>query len=83
MTMPVQVVNGRQEGPVLFVSAAMHGDELNGTIKRMCVCIDVDRLTTAGFKRGIATGQDRPAVRYPLVRLDRECTINNGCPVSS
>ncbi len=29
-TMPVQVICGRQEGPVLFVSAAIHGDELNG-----------------------------------------------------
>lgn len=29
-TMPVQVVCGRGAGPVLFVSAAIHGDELNG-----------------------------------------------------
>jgi predicted deacylase len=29
-TMPVQVVCGRKAGPVLFVSAAIHGDELNG-----------------------------------------------------
>lgn len=28
--MPVQVVCGRKPGPVLFVSAAIHGDELNG-----------------------------------------------------
>jgi predicted deacylase len=28
--MPVQVVSGRKAGPVLFVSAAIHGDELNG-----------------------------------------------------
>lgn len=28
--MPVQVVCGRQKGPVLFVSAAIHGDEVNG-----------------------------------------------------
>lgn len=30
LTMPVQIVNGRQPGPVLFVCAAIHGDELNG-----------------------------------------------------
>jgi uncharacterized protein len=29
-TMPVQVICGRQAGPVLFISAAIHGDELNG-----------------------------------------------------
>lgn len=30
LTMPVQVIRGRRDGPVLFVSAAIHGDELNG-----------------------------------------------------
>lgn len=28
--MPLQVICGRRPGPVLFVSAAVHGDELNG-----------------------------------------------------
>src|SRR5690625_2764958 len=28
--MPVQVVRGRRGGPSLFVSAALHGDEING-----------------------------------------------------
>lgn len=27
---PVEVIRGREEGPVLFVSAAIHGDEING-----------------------------------------------------
>ena len=30
LTMPVQVWCGKQAGPVLFISAAIHGDELNG-----------------------------------------------------
>jgi predicted deacylase len=30
MTMPVHVVNGRRAGPTLFLTAAIHGDELNG-----------------------------------------------------
>ena len=30
LSMPVKVIRGRQPGPVLFVSAAIHGDELNG-----------------------------------------------------
>ncbi|NQV87314.1 MAG: succinylglutamate desuccinylase/aspartoacylase family protein, partial [Woeseiaceae bacterium] len=30
LSMPVKVVCGRKHGPVLFVSAAIHGDELNG-----------------------------------------------------
>jgi len=37
MMMPVHVVNGRHAGPTLFITAALHGDELNGVeiIKRL------------------------------------------------
>jgi predicted deacylase len=31
MTLPVHVIRGSNDGPRLFVSAAVHGDELNGT----------------------------------------------------
>ncbi|TWT37585.1 aspartoacylase [Posidoniimonas corsicana] len=30
LTVPLQVVNGAKPGPVMWVSAAVHGDELNG-----------------------------------------------------
>lgn len=30
MNMPVRVIRGRRDGPRLFISAAIHGDELNG-----------------------------------------------------
>ena len=30
MEIPVQVIRGKLDGPVLFVSAAVHGDEING-----------------------------------------------------
>ena len=30
LSMPLQVICGRRPGPVMFVSAAIHGDELNG-----------------------------------------------------
>jgi len=30
MTMPIHIVRGKKPGPRLFVSAAIHGDELNG-----------------------------------------------------
>lgn len=30
MNLPVHVVHGKKDGPVLFVSAAIHGDEING-----------------------------------------------------
>ncbi|MDO6512590.1 succinylglutamate desuccinylase/aspartoacylase family protein [Neptuniibacter sp. 2_MG-2023] len=30
MTIPVHVINGKRDGPRLFLSAAIHGDEING-----------------------------------------------------
>ncbi len=30
LSMPVKVICGKRDGPVLFISAAIHGDELNG-----------------------------------------------------
>ncbi len=30
VSMPVHVINGKSAGPVMFVSAAIHGDEING-----------------------------------------------------
>ena len=30
ISMPVHVIHGKRPGPVLFISAAIHGDELNG-----------------------------------------------------
>jgi predicted deacylase len=30
MTIPVEVIRGKLPGPILFISAAIHGDEING-----------------------------------------------------
>jgi hypothetical protein len=30
LSTPVHVINGKREGPVLFVSGAVHGDEIIG-----------------------------------------------------
>jgi predicted deacylase len=37
MSVPVEVVRGKQHGPTLFISAAVHGDEINGVeiVKRL------------------------------------------------
>ncbi len=45
MTMPVHIIKGKKNGPTLFISAAIHGDELNGVeiIRRL--------LKVAGLKR--------------------------------
>ncbi len=46
MTMPVHVVHGRIEGPRLFISAAIHGDEINGVeiIRRLLRLSGLRRL---------------------------------------
>ncbi len=49
LTMPVEVINGQRDGPLLFVSAAIHGDELNGTeiIRRLLRHSSLKRLRGA------------------------------------
>ena len=46
MHLPVHVVNGRVPGPTLFISAAIHGDELNGVeiIRRLLTYRRFERL---------------------------------------
>jgi len=46
MTIPVHVVSGKQAGPRLFVSAAIHGDEINGVeiIRRLLRSASLKRL---------------------------------------
>jgi len=46
VTMPVHVVHGRRDGPVLFISAAVHGDEINGVevIRRLLLLNSLKRL---------------------------------------
>lgn len=62
--MPVRVIHGRQDGPVIFVSAAVHGDEVIGVeiirrllnsskirrLKGTLICIPV--VNTFGFVGG-------------------------------
>ncbi len=37
LSIPIEVIRGKEDGPVLFISAAIHGDEINGVeiIKRI------------------------------------------------
>ena len=46
MGMPVEVLHSRREGPTIFVSAALHGDEINGVeiIRRLLERVRIDRL---------------------------------------
>lgn len=46
INMPIHVIHGRQAGPCLFVSAAIHGDEINGVeiIRRLLRTKALDRL---------------------------------------
>ena len=46
LTVPVHVIRGSKDGPRLFVSAALHGDEINGTeiIRRLLKQATLKRL---------------------------------------
>lgn len=46
LTMPVHVINGRRPGPTLFITGALHGDELNGVeiVKRVIGGSSLKRL---------------------------------------
>ncbi len=46
LSMPVRVINGRHAGPTVFITAAVHGDELNGVeiIKRFLRLSSLKRL---------------------------------------
>jgi predicted deacylase len=46
MSLPVHVVHGKQAGPTLFVSAAIHGDEINGVeiIRRLLRNRSINRI---------------------------------------
>ena len=45
--MPVHVINGKQAGPIMFVTAAIHGDEINGIeiIRRLLATKALNRLS--------------------------------------
>ncbi len=47
MTMPVHVIKGKKSGPRLFISAAIHGDEINGVeiIRRLLKLPALKRLS--------------------------------------
>lgn len=46
VAMPVHVIHGKQPGPVLFVTAAIHGDEINGIeiIRRLLATKTLSRI---------------------------------------
>ena len=46
LSMPVHVIHGKREGPVVFISAAIHGDEINGIeiIRQIRHTKAIDRL---------------------------------------
>ena len=46
LSMPIHVIHGKREGPIVFISAAIHGDEINGIeiIRRVRHTKTLDRL---------------------------------------
>ena len=70
---PVLVVNGAKRGPVLCLTAAVHGDELNGIeiVRRVMYDLDPDKLSGAVIGVPIVNLQGfRRASRYLPDRRD-------------
>ena len=46
LSIPVEIINGKLEGPTLMVNAAIHGDELNGVeiVRQLINTIDANKL---------------------------------------
>lgn len=46
LSIPVEIINGKLEGPTLMVNAAIHGDELNGVeiVRQLINTIDASKL---------------------------------------
>jgi len=46
VSMPVHVIHGKKDGPVLFISSAIHGDEINGVeiIRRILSLNSIKRI---------------------------------------
>lgn len=72
ITIPVEVIRGKEDGPVMFVSGAIHGDEINGveSIKRLLsrknilssikgTLIAVPIVNVFGFNRNLRYLPDR------------------------
>ena len=47
LNIPIEVIRGKQQGPVLFISAAIHGDEINGTeiVRRILKKVKINQLS--------------------------------------
>ena len=72
MTIPVEVIRGLEDGPTIFISAAIHGDEINGVevIRRLLTqkkllsqikgtIIAVPIVNVFGFNRNVRYLPDR------------------------
>lgn len=46
ISIPIEVIRGKTDGPILFISAAIHGDEINGVeiVKRVLKRVSIDKL---------------------------------------
>ncbi len=58
VSLPVYIVRGKKEGPTIFVSAAIHGDELNG--------IEIIRRLIASEKLNVTSGT---LIAVPMVNV--------------
>jgi hypothetical protein len=64
LSIPLTVVNGERPGPLLFVTAAVHGDELNGIgiVRDLLNRVEPHELSRGP---GLRAGRERPGGPVP------------------
>ena len=77
LSMPVQVINGRRPGPVLVVSAAIHGDELNGVeiIRRLLKRKALSKMRGTLIAVPIVNVSPNRSTAQPMI--SRELAVSN------
>lgn len=76
LSLPVIIANGRSEGPVLWINAALHGNEYNGVVAALRIMneLDVEQLHGAV----ICTPISNPLAFYSKNRLSQQDGLNLG-----
>jgi len=76
--LPVHVVHGRRPGPILFVTAAVHGDEINGIaiIRRLLASTQLKNLRGTLLAVPVVNVYGFDALEYLLYHRGSD----NACP---
>lgn len=76
LSLPIIIVNGSQDGPVLWLNAALHGNEYNGIVAALQVINELNAKKLCGAV--ICTPISNPLAFYSKNRLSPQDGLNLG-----